>query len=53
MMSRQKREYVCFLCGDMFASEMEKDYHMGTCNRADGPNSLDRNWEDPVRGLFR
>lgn len=54
MMSQHKRvEYACFLCGDKFASELDKDYHMGSCSKADGPNSLDHSWEDPVRALFR
>ena len=42
----------CYLCGDKFASEIGKDFHMGTCDKADGPNSLDSNCEDPVRGLY-
>ena len=52
-MMNYTREFVCYLCGDKFPSELEKDYHMGTCDKADGPNSLDRSREDPVRALYR
>ena len=53
MISQHTQECVCHLCGNVFASEIEKVYHMGTCDKADGLNFLHRSREDPVRALYR
>ena len=45
--------YECFLCGEMFVSEMSKDVHMGNCRVADRSSSLDSSLDAPVRALLR